>query len=107
MSEIIKKKRGRPAKEKKEFMISTESDRLRIEQNVIEASNSKIRIEGENGNIKSIRELLLEELGMPAKLLNEMLTTYHMRQFGEKTAASEQFEETYRKVFKGKDDTID
>ena len=93
-------KRGRKPKEKKEFMISTETDRLKIENAIKEASNSKTRIAAENDNIKSIKDVMKEELGMPPKLFNQMLKIYHAQEFAKKRAEDEQVEETYRKVFK-------
>lgn len=100
MSEMPKK-RGRPAKEKVEFVMpSTEKEVLQIQNAIKEASNSKTRIEGENDNIKSIKEILKEELGMPPKLFNQMLKAYHKSAFDEQISEAEAFEETYRKVFK-------
>ena len=100
MSEVVKG-RGRPKKEIIDFVMpSTEKDITRIRDNITEAYNSMVRIAGEKDHIKSIRDLLKEELGMPPKLFNQMAKTYYKSTFSQEISEKETFEETYSKVFK-------
>ena len=63
---------GKKAKKVEFVMPTTPADVLRIKNAVKQASDSMARIEGERENIKAIRDLLKEELGLPNAKFNEI-----------------------------------
>ena len=91
---------GRKKKEPVEFVMPTNTkDIQRIENAIKEASNSLIRIESERELIKEIKEALKEELGLPPKKTQELITIYHKQNYSEVVGKFEETSELYEKVF--------
>jgi hypothetical protein len=91
---------GRKKKEAVEFVMpSNPSDIQKIENAVKEASNSLIRIEAERDLIKDIKERMQDELGIPAKKLQELIKIYHKQNYSEVVGKFEETSELYEKVF--------
>lgn len=85
---------------KVEFVMPTSpADVLKIKNAVKEASNSLLRIEAERENIKAIREVLNDELGLPNAKFNEITKLYHKQNYSEVVAKDEEKVELYVKVF--------
>lgn len=85
---------------------STPADIQKIQQAVIEASNSKLRIQSERDHIKSIYEDLADKVDIRKKDFNKMVNTYFKQNFHEVAVESEQFVELYEKVMAKQDPTI-
>lgn len=87
-------------RKKVEFVMPTSpADVLKIKNAVKEASNSMLRIEAERENIKAIREVLKDELGLPNPKFNEITKLYHKQNYSEVVAKDEEKVELYVKVF--------
>lgn len=87
-------------RKKVEFVMPTSpTDVLKIKNAVKEASNSLLRIEAERENIKAIREVLKDELGLPNAKFNEITKLYHKQNYSEVVAKDEEKVELYVKVF--------
>ena len=79
---------------------SDDKSRASIRVSIIEASNSKLRIESEKDLIKDIAAKLKDELGMPPAVFNQLVSTYHKQDVAEKQAKSEEFFEIYEVLFR-------
>ena len=90
---------GKKAKKVEFVMPTTPADVLRIKNAVKEASDSMAHIKGERENIKAIRDLLKEELGLPNAKFNEITKLYHKQNYSEVVAKDEEKVELYVKVF--------
>lgn len=91
---------ARTKKQPVEFVMPTNPKEIQqIENAVKEASNSLIRIESERDLIKEIKEVLPEELGLPAKKTQELIKIYHKQNYSEVVGKFEETSELYEKVF--------
>lgn len=94
-------------RKKVEFVMPTSpADVLKIKNAVKEASNSMLRIEAERENIKAIREVLKDELGLPNAKFNELTKLYHKQNYSEVVAKDEEKVELYVKVFGDPEQTV-
>lgn len=67
-----------------------------------EASDAQLQIDSLKEHLALIRSDLTDELGLPAKLFNKLLKTYHKQTYGEEVKQAEEFQETYEAIFERK-----
>lgn len=79
--------------------ISSPKDKIEVKNAIIEISNSKIRIEAENDNIKSIKKRLKDEFELDTKMVNALSKIYHNQQIDEFKANTDEVTETYEEIF--------
>jgi hypothetical protein len=91
-----------------EFIVPTSPEDIKKLQGAIEEScNSKVRQDAEKALQKEIFETIKEELNIPKKIFNKMVSVYYKANFQEEVAQSEDFQILYEKVMKGKDFSLD
>lgn len=79
--------------------ISSPKDKVEVKNAIIEISNSKIRIEAENDNIKAIKKRLKDEFELDTKMVNALTRLYHNQQIEEFKASTDEVAETYEEIF--------
>ena len=82
-----------------EITLTNPADLQKLKTMIIEASNSKLRIEAERDNIKAIKERAKDELEIKPKQFNRLLSTYHSQNFNQVITETEEFKEAYERVF--------
>lgn len=80
--------------------ISTESDRLEIENSIKEAAASLLRIDSERDLIKDIAAKLKEEFEIAPGDFNKVVRMYHKQSRQEEKAKHSKVMDLYAKVFK-------
>ena len=94
-------------KVKVEWVVPTiKSDLKELQNAFTEASNSKLRIEAEQDQIKCIYEEVNEKFGMPKKKFNEWLKIYHKQNYADTVANLEEVTTEYAEVMSGVDKTL-
>ncbi len=89
------------------IMPTNPTDVKKISDAVIEASNSKLRIDAERDLIKDIASRMHAEIGIPKKMFNQMVKVYHKQNYGTVAKESEEFQELYEKVMAKVDPSVD
>lgn len=80
--------------------ISSEVDRKKLFDAIVECSNSMVRIEGEKDFIKEATKKVCEDLKLPKRLVNRLVKVYHKQNYDEEVATHEQFEQLYETIVK-------
>jgi hypothetical protein len=80
--------------------ISSEADRKKLFDAIVECSNSMVRIEGEKDFIKEATKKVCEDLKLPKRLVNRLVKVYHKQNYDEEVATHEQFEQLYETIVK-------
>lgn len=80
-------------------MTTSAKDKTDIKNAIIEISNSKIRIEAENDNIKEIKKRLKDEFELDTKIVNALVKLYHNQQLDEYRASTDDVVEKYEEIF--------
>jgi nitrate reductase NapAB chaperone NapD len=73
-------------------------DLERIKSAIKEASDCHVRIEGEKDELKSIAEVMAEELNIPKGIFNKMVKIYHSQTYDKLIADTEDFSALYEAV---------
>lgn len=81
--------------------MNTPKDKLDVKNAIIEISNSKIRIEAENENIKEIKKRLKDDHELDTKMVNALSKLYHRQELDEYRAATDDVVEKYEEIFGG------
>ena len=85
----------------KGFIIpSNPADLKRIKDAVTEASNCLVRIDGERDELKTIADVMAEELDVPKAVFNKMVKVYHKASFDAEVAKNEDFQAFYETIMK-------
>lgn len=79
--------------------MSTAKDKVDVKNAIIEISNSKIRVEAENENIKEIKKRLKDEHGLDTKMVNALTKLYHNQQLDEYRASTDEVVDKYEEIF--------
>lgn len=87
-----------------DIILTNPADLQKLKTMIIEASNSKVRIEAERDLIKDIKERAKEELEVKPKQFNRMLNAYHSQNFSQVITETEEFKDAYEKVFGSPDE---
>jgi hypothetical protein len=80
--------------------ISSEADRKKLFDAIVECSNSMVRIEGEKDFIKEATKKVCEDLKLPKRLVSRLVKVYHKQNYDEEVATHEQFEQLYETIVK-------
>ena len=88
-------------KEIEEFMmLSSETDRKAIKEDLEAMANALQRIEDERSFIKDKVALLAEKFTIPKKVLNKMAKTVHKQNYLDVAAESDRFTTAYETLYK-------
>jgi hypothetical protein len=79
---------------------SSESDKEKIRDAVVEMSNSMLRQEAERDLQKDICNSIKDEVGLEPKYLKKMANIYHKQNFSEVQSEHEEFETLYEEIIK-------
>ena len=77
---------------------SNPTDLERIKSALKEASDCYVRIDGEKEELKSIAEVMSEELNVPKSVFNKMVRVYHSQTYDKLIADTEDFSALYEAV---------
>lgn len=80
--------------------MNSPKDKIDVKNAIIEISNSKIRIEAENDNIKEIKKRLKDEFELDTKMVNALAKLYHRQELDEFRATTDDVVEKYEEIFK-------
>lgn len=83
------------------------ADIQKIQNAVIEASNSKLRIEAERDLIKDIAQRIQDEVGIAKRDFNKMVKVYFKNEFKKVQEDLNEFADLYSKVMAGKDVNVE
>lgn len=86
---------------KKEFVIPTNpKDQERIKKCVKDAADCLVRMDAEKEEMKSLAELMDEEVGMPKATFTKMVRIFHKQNFDVVVGTNEEFCALYETIFK-------
>lgn len=94
-------------KNKVEWVVPTnKADMVIIQNAIVEASNSKLRIEAENDHIKHVFEQINEQYGMTRRKFNSWVKTYHKQTYNATVQDMQEFTSEYASVMNKVDNNI-
>lgn len=79
---------------------SSEADKKKIKDAVVEFSNSILRQESERDLQKDICNRIKDEIGLEPKYLKQLAKVYHKQNFSEVRSENDEFETLYEEVIK-------
>lgn len=82
-------------------LISTETDEQEVKNAIIEMSNAKERIRGENELLKEIRKRMKDEYKIETKDLNKVVAMYNASNRKDEEEKTQKPFELFDKIFKG------
>lgn len=82
-------------------LISTPTDEQEVKNAIVEMSNAKERIKGENDLLKEIRKRMKAEYGIEAKDLNKVVAMYNASSRNDEEEKSQKPFDLFDKIFKG------
>ena len=77
------------------MMPSNPADLKKIDVALQQISDSKTRIEAEQGHIKEVVETIHYDFGLEKKLIRQLAKVWHMRNYAEEVTQQEDFQEAY------------
>lgn len=82
---------------------SNTADKKELQNSIVEASNSKLRIEAENDHITSIFETMNEKFGITRRKFNKYVKIYHKQCYASEVTDLEEMKEEYTDLMQGVD----